>query len=51
MLACEKLGRECAAMDISPQYIAVALQRMQDAGCTCTLVGGRKGRKTVGQKT
>lgn len=31
MVACENLKRKCRAIEISPGYVAVALQRMQDA--------------------
>ena len=31
MVACENLGRRCMAIEISPNYVAVILQRMQDA--------------------
>ena len=37
MLAAEQLNRRCYGMEISPAYCAVILQRMTDAGCTCTL--------------
>jgi DNA modification methylase len=37
MLAAEQLNRKCCGMEISPAYCAVILQRMTDAGCTCTL--------------
>jgi len=37
MLAAEQLNRRCYGMEISPAYCAVILQRMKDAGCTCTL--------------
>jgi hypothetical protein len=31
MMACEQLGRKCRAIEISPAYVAVALQRWADA--------------------
>jgi DNA modification methylase len=31
IIACEQLGRKCRAMEISPAYVAVALQRFKDA--------------------
>jgi DNA modification methylase len=31
IIACERLGRRCRAMEISPGYVAVALQRYKDA--------------------
>ena len=31
IIACEQLGRKCRAMEISPAYVAVALQRWADA--------------------
>lgn len=31
IIACERLGRKCRAMEISPAYVAVALQRFKDA--------------------
>jgi DNA modification methylase len=31
IIACERLGRRCRAMEISPGYVAVALQRFKDA--------------------
>lgn len=31
LIACEQLGRKCRAMEISPAYVAVALQRWADA--------------------
>jgi len=37
MLAAEQLNRRCYGMEISPAYCAVILQRMKDAGCTCTI--------------
>jgi DNA modification methylase len=37
MLAAEQLNRRCFGMELSPKYVAVILQRMQDAGCECTL--------------
>ena len=30
IIACEKLNRKCYAMEISPQYVAVAIQRWHD---------------------
>lgn len=38
LIACEQLNRRCRAIEISPAYVAVALQRYQDAtGKTPTL--------------
>jgi DNA modification methylase len=31
IIACEQLGRKCRAIEISPAYVSVALQRYQDA--------------------
>jgi DNA modification methylase len=31
IIACEQLGRKCRAIEISPAYVAVALQRWADA--------------------
>jgi DNA modification methylase len=31
MIACENLGRQCRALEISPAYCAVALERMENA--------------------
>jgi len=40
LIACENLSRKCRAVEISPAYVAVALQRYQDAfGKTPTLIG------------
>jgi DNA modification methylase len=30
LIACERLGRKCRAVEISPAYVAVALQRWAD---------------------
>ena len=30
LIACERLGRKCRAVEISPGYVAVALQRWHD---------------------
>ena len=30
IIACERLGRKCRAVEISPGYVAVALQRFYD---------------------
>ena len=41
LIACEQLGRKCRAIEISPGYVAVALQRFKDAtGKTPTLIEG-----------
>ncbi len=38
-IACERLGRKCRAIEISPAYVAVALQRFYDmTGVTPELV-------------
>ena len=34
LIACEQLHRKCRAIEISPGYVAVALQRCKDAGMT-----------------
>lgn len=34
MLACESTGRLCRAIELDPKYVAVALERMSEAGCT-----------------
>jgi DNA modification methylase len=31
LMACEQLGRKCRAIEISPAYVAVAIQRWADA--------------------
>jgi len=39
LIACENLSRQCRAVEISPAYVGVALQRYQDAfGITPELV-------------
>lgn len=40
LIACEQLARQCRAVELSPAYCAVILQRFQDAtnGCTPVLV-------------
>ena len=41
IIACEQLGRKCRAIEISPGYVAVALQRFKDAtGKMPTLIEG-----------
>jgi len=41
LIACERLGRKCRAVEISPAYVAVALQRWADAtGRTPELLSG-----------
>ena len=30
LIACERLGRRCRAVEISPAYVAVAIQRWHD---------------------
>ena len=41
IIACEQLGRKCRAIEISPAYVAVALQRWADAtGKTPKLING-----------
>jgi DNA modification methylase len=32
LIACERLGRKCRAVEISPAYVAVAIQRWADMG-------------------
>jgi DNA modification methylase len=40
LIACERLGRKCRAVEISPAYVAVALQRWADmTGQTPELIG------------
>jgi site-specific DNA-methyltransferase (adenine-specific) len=34
MLACESTGRLCRAIELDPKYVAVALERMTETGCT-----------------
>lgn len=36
-LTAEQLKRKCYGIEISPQYVAVILQRMKAAGCECRL--------------
>lgn len=31
LIPCEQLGRKCRAIELDPQYVAVALQRWADA--------------------
>jgi DNA modification methylase len=31
LIACERLGRKCRAVEIEPKYVAVTLQRWADA--------------------
>ena len=31
VIACERLGRKCRAVEIEPKYVAVTLQRWADA--------------------
>jgi DNA modification methylase len=39
LIACERLGRECHGVEISPAYVSVALQRFYDyTGVTPVLV-------------
>jgi len=33
LIACERLGRKCRAVEISPAYVAVAIQRWVDMTC------------------
>jgi hypothetical protein len=41
IIACEQLGRKCRAIEISPGYVAVAIQRWADAtGGTPELING-----------
>lgn len=41
IIACEQLGRKCRAIEISPAYVAVAIQRWADAtGGTPELIDG-----------
>lgn len=37
MVACERLGRACRAIEIVPAYVAVTLQRLADMGLTPAL--------------
>jgi DNA modification methylase len=47
IIACEKLGRECRAIEISPAYVAVSMQRFMDAtGKTPVLIGDGKAQGT-----
>lgn len=38
LIACERLGRKCRAIEISPAYVAVSLQRLADMGLEPRLV-------------
>jgi len=38
MCACERLGRQCRAIEISPAYVAVSLQRLADMGLEPRLI-------------
>ena len=38
IIACERLGRQCRAIEISPAYVAVSLQRLADMGLEPRLV-------------
>lgn len=38
MVAAEKLGRSCYGVELSPQYVAVILERMTNIGCKPRLV-------------
>lgn len=40
LIAAERLGRRCYAMEIEPKYVAVALQRLADMGLTPERVDG-----------
>lgn len=43
LIACEQLGMKCRAIELSPGYVAVTLQRFKDAtGKTPRLVEGKK---------
>ena len=45
LIACERLGRRCRAIEISPAYCAVTLQRYQDAtGKTPILIERKNGK-------
>ena len=37
LIAAENLGRRCFGMEISPEYVAVALERATKLGCKCTV--------------
>jgi hypothetical protein len=53
MVACQNLSRKCRGIEISPNYCAVVLQRMQDAfpGIEIKLEnGGKMKRKAIGKK-
>ena len=40
LIACERLGRKCRAVEISPAYVAVAIQRWVDVtGGVPVLIG------------
>lgn len=41
MVAAEQLGRICYGIEIAPQYVAVALQRMKDMGLEPRLTNGQ----------
>ena len=38
IVACERLGRKCRAVEISPAYVAVSLQRLADMGLDPRLI-------------
>ncbi len=40
LIACERTGRTCHAMEIDPAYVAVALERMADMGLEPRLTNG-----------
>lgn len=39
LIACAQTGRACYGMEISPEYVAVILQRAMDAGLSCEKIG------------
>jgi DNA modification methylase len=53
MVACQNLSRKCRGIEISPNYCAVVLQRMQDAFHRIEIKrenGGKMKRKATGKK-
>ena len=36
-VAAEQMNRRCNGIELMPKYVAVILQRMSDAGCTCQM--------------
>ena len=50
IIACERLGRKCRAVEISPAYVAVAIQRWVDmTGGEPVLLSSNTGINTNGE--